>query len=226
MARKPTTTRPTTSITVDFTGVEGGMKVIPEGDYLVEVVEVEQKQKPGSEYPYLSWKFKVAEGEDHAGTILYYNTSFNPNSLWNLRNLLEALGVDVPSGPLEIDLTDLVELQVMGVSAHDTYEGKKKSTLVDFYLAEDATEEVVDEEDPAPEASSQSVTKAATTKAPKKSVLEKLKGDEVAEFSEEELEGVIEKYSLELDLSELKTLRKKQNAVIDALEEKGFIEEE
>ncbi len=47
---------------------------------------------------------------------------------------------------------------------------------------------------------------------------------DVSEMSEEELEKVIKKHKLDVDLDDFKTLRKKQNATIDALESEGLIE--
>lgn len=49
--------------------------------------------------------------------------------------------------------------------------------------------------------------------------------DDIMEMSEEELEEVIEQADVEVDLDEHKTLRKKKNAVIDALTEADLLEE-
>jgi len=48
--------------------------------------------------------------------------------------------------------------------------------------------------------------------------------DEVQEMSEDELESVIEESGIEVDLDEFKTLRKKKNAVIDALTEADLLD--
>lgn len=49
--------------------------------------------------------------------------------------------------------------------------------------------------------------------------------DDVMEMSEEELEEVIEQSGIDVDLDDHKTLRKKKNAVIDALQEADLLEE-
>ena len=49
--------------------------------------------------------------------------------------------------------------------------------------------------------------------------------DAIQEMSEEQLEEVVEDHKLDVDLDKFKTLRKKQNAVIDALEAEGLIED-
>jgi len=56
--------------------------------------------------------------------------------------------------------------------------------------------------------------------------LPKLSSDEVMGMDEDELGEVIEKYELDVDLDDFKTLRKKAAAVVDALEDKDMIEDE
>jgi hypothetical protein len=51
-----------------------------------------------------------------------------PPHLRSLRDLLEALGVEVPDGPLDIDLTELVDLIVGGL-VH-------KGQITDFWWVE------------------------------------------------------------------------------------------
>ena len=48
--------------------------------------------------------------------------------------------------------------------------------------------------------------------------------DDIQEMSEDELESVIEESGVEVDLDEFKTLRKKKNAVIDALTEADLLD--
>ena len=193
------------SVTVDFKGVEGRMKVA-DGDYELEVDEVTQEE--GDKAPYFKWKFKVT-GPDSAGAALYHNTSLAPQALWNLRNLLEALSIEVPDGPLEIDLTELPGLTVGGSVVNEKYEGRDSPKLVDFFP--------IDEEPEAP---------AAASKAGKKGGLEKLKADDVSEMGEDELADVVKKYKLDIDLAPLKSLRRKANAVLDKLEAAGHLEAE
>jgi len=49
--------------------------------------------------------------------------------------------------------------------------------------------------------------------------------EEISEMSEEDLDEVVEQAKLDLDLSDHKTLRKKKNAVVDALEEAGNLKD-
>ena len=190
------------SVTVDFKGVEGRMKVA-DGDYELEVDEVTQEE--GDKAPYFKWKFKVT-GPDSTGAALYHNTSLAPQALWNLRNLLEALSIEVPDGALEIDLTELPGLTVGGSVVNEKYEGRDSPKLVDFFPLDE------------PE--------APAGKKGEKGGLGKLKADDVSEMGEDELADVVKKYKLDIDLAPLKSLRRKANAVLDKLEAAGHLEAE
>jgi hypothetical protein len=203
-----------TVITVDFKGVEGKRQVIPEGDYTFRVDEVTKDM--GDKGEYLAWVFQVEEG-DKKGAKVWYNTSLTPQSLWNLRNLLETLGVEIPDGPLDIDLTELVDLSVGGTVVHEEWQGKDRARIADFFPLEDDGE---------PEGTKAASTKdKAETKSGKKgNSLEKLKEEDVGEMDEDELADVVKKYKLDIDLDEHKTLRRKANIVIDKLEAGSHLE--
>lgn len=55
--------------------------------------------------------------------------------------------------------------------------------------------------------------------------LPKVSKDEIGDMNEEELDDLVDKYELEVDLSEAKTLRKKGALVIAALEDKELLED-
>lgn len=56
--------------------------------------------------------------------------------------------------------------------------------------------------------------------------LPKVTADDVEDMKEEELEDLVDKYGLDIDLDQAKTLRKKAALVLDALEEKELLETE
>lgn len=107
MARRSTRAKKK-SVKIDFSDVgkqfEAGM------EYAVEVKACTLEE--GNEYPYFAFQFKGMD-EDYENSIMYHNASTSPQSLWRLRPLLEALGIDVPDGPLDIDPDELVGLQCM-----------------------------------------------------------------------------------------------------------------
>jgi hypothetical protein len=157
-----------TKIKIDFTGVEsgGGFVHIPEGDYGFKVTKVKQKVGEDSGKPYLLFSLKAIKGNKKGlNKTIPHNCSLKQAALWNLRNLLEAAGKQVPSKAIVIDITKLVGLEVGATVVDDEYDGKKKSVVAAFFplselveagdeeteeTGEEETEEVEEEEEEKP----------------------------------------------------------------------------
>lgn len=117
-------------ITVDFNGVEsGGGRAIPDGEYLVEVVSVEEKESQEGN-AYLAWKWKVVDGP-YKGATVYDNTSLKPTALWRLKTLLECLGLEV-DGKMGINFGELKGKSLLVEIANETYQGKQKPRISNF----------------------------------------------------------------------------------------------
>jgi len=127
-------------IEVDFRGVNN-QGICPEGIYKVRVDKVTQEISEKSDKPYLAWVFKTREGY-----TLYYNTSLQPQALFNLKRVLEALNYEVPQGIIKLNLKQLVGLEAYVEVAHEMYDGKKKPRIVEF-LKPDEVEEGEEEEE-------------------------------------------------------------------------------
>lgn len=127
-------------ISVDFTGVEssGNCK---EGRQIGTVLEVESRTSDSSGNDYLNWKIKGQGGN------VFHTTSLQPQALWNLRSTLEACGQEVPEGPLDIDLTELVDLTMGMEIEHEVYQGKKRAVIIDLFPEEELDGEEDEEED-------------------------------------------------------------------------------
>lgn len=245
-----TTQKKAGSVSVNFKGVEiGGQKRIPEANYLMRVAELTQEE--GDKGDYLKWVFKVDEGK-HKGATFYVNTSLTPQSLWKLGALLQALGHEVPDDELDLDLDDYIDETLMGVVADEVYEGKKRSRMVDFYSADDADAEGDEpEEKPAKESSRKAKDEDEEDEKParksrrrskdedddeeeapkskrgaKKSKFSPIASDDVQEMDEDELQDVIDRSGVDVDLDDYSTLRKKRAAVIDALEAADLIDDD
>lgn len=140
--RKATTKR---GISVDFSDTTS-RALLPEAEYLVEVEDVEQKTSESSGNDYLALTLKVIEGK-HEGSKLWHNCSLQPQALFNLRGVLEALGFDIPQGSMDLDPADMIG-QTCGVSvAHETYEGTKKARPVEFFNPEERDTNGTDDDD-------------------------------------------------------------------------------
>lgn len=121
------------SVTLDFSQVgkqfEAGM------EYAVEVKSCTLED--GNEYPYFAFQFKGVD-EGYENSIMYHNASTSPQSLWRLRPLLEALGVEIPDGPLDIDPDELVGLRCMCSTISEKKPGGGSSIRPDeFWPLED-----------------------------------------------------------------------------------------
>lgn len=117
-------------ISVDFSGVESGGRAIPDDDYLLEVVSVEEKEGRDSGAIYLAWKYKVADGA-YKGATVYDNTSLSPQALWRLKRLLEAMGIQA-DGKMSLDINSYKGKRVLATIANEEYNGKQKPRVVEF----------------------------------------------------------------------------------------------
>ena len=105
--------------------------VIPEGEYIVTVDEVSvEESQQGNQY--LKWVFKVIDGPQKNSKI-YHNTSLLPQSLFNLKNLLIALGVPVPDKAFQLNLDECEGCNCGVTVTHETHDGKKRSRVTDVF---------------------------------------------------------------------------------------------
>lgn len=131
-------------IKLNFDGVETGYKAIPEGTYEVRVKEIETGTSQAGA-PKLDFKFEIISGKNK-GSILFYTCSLQPQALFKLKVVLEALGYEIPDGNFNLDVDELVDLECSVEVAHETYEGKKRARIVEF-LSSDSDDEDEDEEE-------------------------------------------------------------------------------
>jgi len=119
--------------------VSSGFKVIPEGVYQVTLTEAEAGESKNDK-PKIDFTFEIAEGKNK-GSKLFHTCSLQPQALFSIKALLEALGFDIPTDEFELDINDLIGLECNVEVAHETYEGKKKSRIVEFINPEDDSED-------------------------------------------------------------------------------------
>lgn len=118
---------------VDFSGVESsGSRHVEDGEYLAQVVSVEQQEGESSGQPYLAWKWKILEEGDAKNATVYDNTSLTPQALWRLRNLLESIGEEVPDGRMRLVLDKYVGRKCRIEVTNETYQGKQKARVTAY----------------------------------------------------------------------------------------------
>lgn len=165
-------------LSINFSDTET-QAVIAEGDYLFRVSDVEQKTSDNSGADYLSIVCVVDEGQ-FKGKKVYHNCSLQPQALFNLRGVLEALGFEVPQGVMELDPADMIDELFGGTVQLEVYEGKKRARIVEFFLASELSQEEEEQEEPAPKA------KPKTSKAKAAPVEEEAEEEAEDEPAEEE----------------------------------------
>jgi hypothetical protein len=116
------------TVRVNFKDVES-RKTPAEGDYIVEVLEATSEKGPSGDM--IKFTLEVAKGE-FKGSKLWFYCPLAENSLWKLHGFLEALGEDVPSDEMDLDLSELVGKQCVGILTHETYKGRKQAKMTDF----------------------------------------------------------------------------------------------
>lgn len=232
--------------------VEGRRPLVAEGEYTVKVASIEQRE--GQNDPYFAWEF-VIDGGKFDGAKLYHNTSLSPKSLWNLRGVLEALGIEVPDDETDMDIEDFIDRECVVSVGHETYEGKPQARIVDILPSEEATNDDDEDHDKAAASSSKrGKDKRSRDESededdeprskkrrrarddddgeedePKSKKKSKKKSgvsrDELMDMSEEELTDVIGEHELDVDLDDFSTLRKKKAAVADALADADLLDD-
>lgn len=119
--------RKSNSVSVDFTGVESNGRAKPgRGLATVKACTLEESSN-GS---YLSWQITPNDGG-----LVYHNTSLQPQSLWALRNFLEAMGLEVPEAEMELDLDEYIGLELGVEIEMESYQGKKRPRIIDVFPA-------------------------------------------------------------------------------------------
>jgi hypothetical protein len=244
MARTARTARKKSkAVEIDFEGVDsgGGGFHIKEGSYLMKCTGCEDTESDAGNAMF-KWEFTGQEKAAKGKKFYIYTVYDPPTSLWKLRSLLEALGQEVPDGPMEVDPDEMIDLELIGHVTDEEYDGKTNSKMTDFSSVDgDEEEEEEEEEKPVRGRKKKPAAKdeedeeeeeekpkrgAAKKKARGKKELEALSADEVKAFDEDEMAEVVEKYELEVDLDEHKTPRRKASAIIAALEEKELLSDE
>ena len=132
-------------IKLNFDGVETGYKTVPEGTYEVRVKEIEAGTSQANA-PKLDFKFEIISGKNK-GSLLFYTCSLQPQALFKLKVVLEALGYEIPEGNFNLDIDELIDLECSVEVAHETYEGKKRARIVEFITSDDSDDDDEDDTD-------------------------------------------------------------------------------
>lgn len=213
------------------------------GPQHLKVIEVEQDE--GDKGPYLKWTFEVTKGKYVGRKPKPYYTSLADDSLWNIKKVLEAIGYEIPEGEFDLDPSDLIGEECVGIIDHEVYNGKRQSVIIDFgdeSEDEDEGEEPDEEEEEDEDEKPARGKKGGKDKAGKKSGKKKKDEEEededeteeeeesdepseeaINEMTEEELEDFCTDNELEVDLDDYRVISKKRKAVVKAAKKAKLI---
>lgn len=244
----------TSSVKVNFKGVEGRGPTAPEGDHLLEVLEVRNEQAKSSGNDQIVFVTEIADGEHKGAKPMPFYCPLSEESLWKLHALLTAMGVEVPDDEMDLDLSELVGEKFVGVITHDTFNGRKQAKITDFDSAEnyegkgkkdkkkdkkkgadkdddkksskkDKSSKKSKDDDAGDKKKSSKKDKGADKKKDKGKKAKKIAESDVKDMDEDELEKLVDKHDLDVDLDDFPKLKKKIAAVIEALEDKDLLED-
>ncbi len=137
------------TVAINLKGIEGRRQRrtrIAEGNYLAKVHEAKAETAKSSGNDMVTWIFEIQDHEKYEGQRFWYRTVLAPQSLWNFRAVLEALGVKVKDTTMNIPLGRLAG-RTCGIEVVDgEWEGKTVSEINDIF-PEALLEEEDDEED-------------------------------------------------------------------------------
>lgn len=148
MATRKKKGAPAGTIQVDFGSMKegSGSTRVPEDDYVV-VIKSAKATTFQSGNSGIEMDLEIAEGK-HKGKVVRDRIVFTPKTLWRLRDLLEAIGIEVPRRVVNLPLKKLMG-QELGVTLVDgePYNNRIKSEVADYLDAETARGAEDDDED-------------------------------------------------------------------------------
>lgn len=110
-------------VSVNLNDVESYFRP-PRGTYQLEIAGVDQGEGNS-----LAWDFKITAGKFKGKEFRDY-TNLEPQSLWRLRQLVEATGSDIEDAELDLDYFEgLIGEGLIGEVSYREYEGKEKLSV-------------------------------------------------------------------------------------------------
>lgn len=124
------------TLELDFTGTNRRDSRLPEGEYVFKIENAQQTKAKSTGNSMIVFTLRVAKGQFKGEQVTYRQMLLKQN-LWSFRNLLEAMGHNVPEGKIKIRLDSLMKKQVGArVADGEPYNNRIKSEIVDFLKPE------------------------------------------------------------------------------------------
>jgi len=118
-------------INVNLTEVESGFEVYPDGQYLIELTEMSKVAKSNEGGAYVRWVAKIIDPEEYEDKLISWTSSFLPQALWNLKNLMEV--IDVPFDDEGFEFEDTFGKQLLVDNEVREYNGQDRNNITAYY---------------------------------------------------------------------------------------------
>lgn len=112
---------------VDLTDVQTGFTV-PDGDYLVKCVDVEQGVSQAGNSQFI-WTFAIVGG-DYDGKEFKSFTALTPAAMWKVAETVTALGLGVVGQKIRFSRSDVMGRQCIATMEESEYKGTVRSSIV------------------------------------------------------------------------------------------------
>lgn len=112
---------------VDLTDVQESSFTIPDGNYKVKCMNVEQNVSKGGN-PMFVWDFEISEG-DHAGFKSKVFTAITPAAMWKVAETVQALGVGQTGSVVKFKRSDVINKECGAIFEQTEYDGKMRSQI-------------------------------------------------------------------------------------------------
>lgn len=147
MARRDRKNKNSNVVKVDFTDTESNVLLPEVSGATLKVLAATHKDNDGDGAIVVKYEVVKADSKKLIGKtgIVYFN--LGETSLWVLRNFLEAVGVEVPAGPMDIDLTELPELEFVADITQNEYNGRTSNRLANFSMTDGDSKKDEEDED-------------------------------------------------------------------------------
>jgi hypothetical protein len=115
------------SFEVDLTNVETGGFTIPDGNYRVKCMNVEQTVSKGGN-PMFVWDFEIVDGP-HTGFKSKVFTAITPSAMWKVAETVIALGVGQQGSVVKFKRSDVLNKECGALFETTEYNGQNRSQI-------------------------------------------------------------------------------------------------
>lgn len=112
---------------VDLTDVQANSFTIPDGNYKVKCVNVEQSVSKGGN-PMFVWTFEISEGQ-YKGFQSKVFTAITPAAMWKVAETVIAMGVGQTGSVVKFKRTDVVGKECGALIEATEYNGNTRSQI-------------------------------------------------------------------------------------------------